>query len=186
MSKTDVFSRTIRSVPTSILNADREEHQRVRRALAHGFSDSSMRQQESIIMEYVNLLLDRLHEECNDGKRALNLEGWYNWTTFDIVGNLVFGQAFGSLESTKLHPWIEFIMQSVRAGAILVAMDYIGLGSLVQVMFRLSGLGTIKKMQKYTSDMLTSRLSMKKERDDLFEGLVKRREEWVSVSTRAF
>lgn len=181
MSKTDVFSRTIRAVPTSILNADREEHGRVRRALAHGFSDSSMRQQESMIVEYVDLLVQRLHEECDNGKRVLNMEEWYNWTTFDIVGNLVFGQAFGSLKSTKYHPWIVFIMRSIRVGAILVAMEYIGLGILVQLMFKFTSLGPIKEMRQYTDDMLTSRLSMEEGQDDLFEGLVKRREEWVSA-----
>ena len=37
MRKTTEFSRTIDDIPTSILNADREEHGRVRRALARGF-----------------------------------------------------------------------------------------------------------------------------------------------------
>lgn len=34
-------------------------------------------------------------------------------------------------------------------------------------------------MQGYINGMLESRLSLDKERHDLFEGLVKRREEWV-------
>ncbi len=57
MSKTEVFNRTLRDVPTSILNADREEHSKFRRALSHGFSDSAMRQQEAMIVKYIDLLL---------------------------------------------------------------------------------------------------------------------------------
>jgi cytochrome P450 len=55
MPKTDTFNRSI-EMPTSILNADREEHQRTRRALAHGFSDGSMRQQEPSEPNFPNLL----------------------------------------------------------------------------------------------------------------------------------
>ena len=58
MPEATLFTRPVRGVPTSVLNADHEEHQRLRRALAHGFSDSSMRQQESTINKYVSLLID--------------------------------------------------------------------------------------------------------------------------------
>ncbi|KAL7623983.1 hypothetical protein AAE478_005540 [Parahypoxylon ruwenzoriense] len=177
MSKSYTFNKTIRKVPTSIINADREEHSRFRRALSHGFSDAAMRQQEPMIVKYVDLLLERLHQECGEGKNKLNVEAWYNWTTFDIVGHLVFGQSFRCLESIHYHPWIEFIFKSVRFGAVLVAMTYVGLGEIVQVIVAAGG-NAIKKVRKYTDDMVKSRLSMDKQRDDLFEGLVKRREEW--------
>lgn len=100
MPTTAVFSWTIRAMPMSIFNADRGEHQRVRRALAHGFSDSSMRQQEFTIAEYVGLLMDRLHRESGDGETALNIEAWFNYTTLDVVGSLVFGQSFGHVART--------------------------------------------------------------------------------------
>ncbi|KAI0882407.1 putative cytochrome P450 [Annulohypoxylon maeteangense] len=177
MAKAHTFNKTIRHIPTSIINADREEHSRFRRALSHGFSDSAMRQQEPMISRYVDLLLKRLHEECGDGENKLNIEAWYNWTTFDIVGDLVFGQSFRCLENIHYHPWIEFIFSSVRFGAVIVAMTYIGLGELVQVMVKVSA-NTIKRVQKYTEDMVRTRLAMEHERDDLFEGLVKRREDW--------
>lgn len=41
MSKAPPFTTTIRDVPTSIINADREEHSRLRRGLSHGFSDAA-------------------------------------------------------------------------------------------------------------------------------------------------
>jgi cytochrome P450 len=43
MSKSETFTHVIREMPSSIINADREEHQRFRRALSHGFSNNSMR-----------------------------------------------------------------------------------------------------------------------------------------------
>ncbi|KAI1343972.1 putative cytochrome P450 [Xylariaceae sp. FL0016] len=177
MPKSHTFSRNIRAIPTSIINADREEHSRMRRALSHGFSDAAMREQEPMIAKYVNLLIRRLHEECAGGKAALNVEAWYNWTTFDVVGSLVFGQSFNCLENIHYHPWIEFIFKGVRFGGIMVAMSYVGLNEVVQILFKVLG-SAIAKVQKYTDDMVRTRLNMEKGRDDLFEGLVKRREEW--------
>ncbi|KAI1753851.1 isotrichodermin C-15 hydroxylase [Xylaria castorea] len=189
MSKSTTFVKSIRELPTSIINADREEHSRFRRALSHGFSDAAMRQQEPEIMKYVDLLIERLHQECDQGKKKLNLEAWFNWTTFDVVGNLVFGQSFNCLEDSKTHHWIEFIFKSVRGGAAITAMTYIGLGELVQVLFKV-GSFSIKRVQQYTDAMVQSRLSMEKPREDLFEGLVKKRDEWnlsfKKLSSNAF
>ncbi|RYP67847.1 hypothetical protein DL771_007024 [Monosporascus sp. 5C6A] len=178
MPKSSTFVSSIRDIPTSIISADRDEHARLRRALSHGFSDASMRQQEPLIARYVDLLLERLGQECRGGGRALNMEAWYNFTTFDVVGDLVFGHSFGCLESVEYHPWISFIMGSVRSGAGIVALSYVGLDAVVQWIWRYSGFLVFAKIQGYINEMLTSRLGMEKERDDLFEGLVKRREEW--------
>lgn len=138
-----------------------------------------MREQESEIVKYVDLLIKRLHEECRQGEKKLNIEAWYNWTTFDIVGDLVFGQSFNCLQKASYHPWIDFIFRSIKAGAVTVSMTYVGLADLVQVLFKL-GSFSITKVRKYTDDMLRSRLSMETSRDDLFEGLVRRRSDWVS------
>ncbi|KAJ8131179.1 hypothetical protein O1611_g2446 [Lasiodiplodia mahajangana] len=189
MPKARQFVKTIKSIPTSIINADREEHSRFRRALSHGFSDAAMRQQEPEIVKYVDLLIERLHQECDQGNKPLNLEAWYNWTTFDIVGSLVFGQSFNCLHNASYHPWIDFIFRSVRGGAVTVALTYVGLSSVVQALFKLGGF-SISKVRGYTDDMVKSRLSMEQAREDLFEGLVKRRNEWnlsfEKLSSNAF
>ena len=176
LTKAETFSRTVRSTPTSILNTHREEHQRFRRALTHGFSDSSMRQQEPTISKYVDLLLKRLNEASEKGGKSINIEAWYNWTTFDVVGELVFGQSFGCLESIDYHPWVEFIFRAIRAGATLTALTYLGFGWVIPIIVTL-GAAALKKIEKYTSDMVSLRLEMERN-DDLFDGLIKRREEW--------
>ncbi|RYP20696.1 hypothetical protein DL765_002646 [Monosporascus sp. GIB2] len=178
MLKSRTFYAAIRALPLSIINADSEEHSRYRRALSHGFSESSMRQQEPLIARYVDLLLERLAQECGGGRRALNMETWYNYTTFDIIGDLVFGHSFDCLETAEYHPWISFIKGSVRSGAVINVLSYVGLDTVVQWIWRLGGFLGVSKMQGYVNEMLASRLGMEKDRDDLFEGLVKRREEW--------
>ncbi|KAI0120633.1 isotrichodermin C-15 hydroxylase [Xylariales sp. AK1849] len=177
MPKASTFSNVIRGIPTSIINAGREEHQRLRRALAHGFSDTSMRQQEPLIVKYVDLLIQRLHDGCDGGKKAQNLEAWYNWTTFDVVGDLVFGKSFGCLQDAEYHPWVAFIFRSVRFGSVAVALKYAGFDIVVQILFK-SRLFAITKMRNYIDELLQGRLEAKEDRNDLFEGIVKRQEEW--------
>lgn len=45
---------------------------------------------------------------------------WYNWTTFDIIGDLVFGEPFGCLQDTCYHPWVSMILGSVKQTMFLV------------------------------------------------------------------
>lgn len=59
-----------------------EEHGRQRRILSHGFSAQSLMEQQPLIQQYVDLLMQRLRENCQDGTRALDMTKWYNWTTF--------------------------------------------------------------------------------------------------------
>ena len=59
-------------LPTSIITAGREEHSLLRRQMAHGFSDRSMRGQEPIIGAYVDLLVQRLQSKCDGGRTPLN------------------------------------------------------------------------------------------------------------------
>ncbi|PVI03002.1 isotrichodermin C-15 hydroxylase [Periconia macrospinosa] len=179
MEKLRALNGPIDDVPRSIITADREEHSRLRRALAHGFSDSSLRRQEQIVARYVDLLIRRIHDRCADGTKPLNAEEWYNWTTFDITGDLIFGQTFGCLDGSAYHPWIESILNTIRWGASVTVLAYLGFHWLVQAIYRCASRGTaVKKLQEYTNAMLKSRLAMNKEQEDLFEGLVKRRVEW--------
>ncbi|GKT81074.1 cytochrome P450 [Colletotrichum tofieldiae] len=179
LPKARLFSTTVEKLPRSIVNADREEHQRFRRALSHGFSDSSMRAQEVIIAKYIDKLILRLHE-ASDGKdaAALNMEAWYNWTTFDIAGDLIFGQSFNCLEHANYHPWIAFILRSIRINAFTTALKYIGLKPLLQRLYMLGGLAAMSRLRECIDEMMKARLSMANNRKDLFEGMLKKKEEW--------
>ncbi|KAI1428035.1 isotrichodermin C-15 hydroxylase [Xylaria sp. FL1777] len=177
LTKSDLFVNSIPGLPTNIITADREEHSRFRRALSNGFSDASMREQEPEIIKYVDILIKRLHEVCDQGNKKLNLEAWFNWTTFDVVGSLVFGQSFQCLENSDYHPWIDFILKSVPSGGMITALSYVGLMEVVRIMFMFGGIA-FSHVQKHTDAMVKLRLAIEKPRVDLFEGLVKRREAW--------
>lgn len=78
------FYRPSDKMPQDLISADRELHGKLRRQLAHGFSDRSMRKQEPIIKSYIDLLMQRLRENSDGGKQPLDMCMWYNFTTFDV------------------------------------------------------------------------------------------------------
>jgi hypothetical protein len=69
----------------------------VRGNLNHGFSDKGLRDQEPRVMKYVGLLIERLRDHSKDG--PVDISTWYNFTTFDIMGELAFGESFSVLET---------------------------------------------------------------------------------------
>jgi hypothetical protein len=88
---------------------DKLQHARKRRVMSHAFSDSAIKSLERYILANVRtacrLLGEkqdgplRLSEEKGAWKDAWNMANWCNWMVFDIMGDLVFGKAFGMLES---------------------------------------------------------------------------------------
>jgi len=102
MHKSSIHVGAIDPLPnaSTLTMADDENHARQRRALSHAFSQQALAEQEDILLVYVNLFIRRLGEMCDKGQ-SFNLVNWYNFTTFDIIGDLAFGEPFGCLEKGK-------------------------------------------------------------------------------------
>jgi len=94
----------------SIIAAPSERHGTLRRLLSHGFSEKALRDQEPILQYYVDLFIRRLRDNgATDG--PIDIVKWYNFFTFDVIGDLAFGESFHCIETAQNHPWIEFIFQ---------------------------------------------------------------------------
>ena len=191
MDKYHTFYRTKGEV-LSISSGDREYHGRLRRQLAHGFSERALREQEPLIGSYMTLLVERLREHCVDREhvdaesglptqKKLDMKTWYNWTTFDVIGDLVFGESFGSLERAKDDPWVEAINGSIQYLGIINGVKHMGLERLFMWLVKITNKNRAEHDRRMM-DKLHRRVQMEKERPDLIEGLLKKREEWVSHS----
>lgn len=117
---------------TDIINANTEDHRRFRRLLAHAFSDRALRGQEEIMQHYVDKFIFHLTELAHQDA-AIDIVRWYNFTTFDIIGDLAFGQSFGCLDSGGYHPWVAMIFSSVKSGPLRAAMQRLGLDMFVSL-----------------------------------------------------
>lgn len=84
-------------------------HARKRRVISHAFSDAAIKSLERYILANVRtgcrLLGEKAAAAQKNGEKGeewadmWNVADWCNWLVFDIMGDLVFGKAFGMLES---------------------------------------------------------------------------------------
>ncbi|KAM0292742.1 hypothetical protein HYE67_011444 [Fusarium culmorum] len=108
-----------------IFPAFREDHRRQRRLMAHAFSESALTEQEGYIKYYVDLLMTRLKDKHADKGAASDMTEWFNFLTFDIIGELAFGDPFYSLEKSSYHPWIAMLFSSIKGnGKIMFLNNY--------------------------------------------------------------
>ncbi|PYH43708.1 cytochrome P450 [Aspergillus saccharolyticus JOP 1030-1] len=82
----------------SIVGANGDKHRRLRRLLSHAFSEKALRDQETTLHHYVDLLVRQLHQRSvPTGSSVVDMVQWFNFTTFDLIGDLAFGDSFGLL-----------------------------------------------------------------------------------------
>ncbi|AEO64353.1 uncharacterized protein THITE_2110425 [Thermothielavioides terrestris NRRL 8126] len=104
-----------------IVNSNGDDHRRQRRLLSHAFSEKALRGQEDIMKRYIDLLISKLGERARAGE-TVDIVRWYNFTTFDLIGDLAFGEPFGCLESGGYHPWVAMIFQIIKLSVFTEVM----------------------------------------------------------------
>lgn len=186
--KFELFYQT-RGVTPSLLGETRGNHALIRRQLSHGFSDRTLRDQESIVKGYVDLLIQQLRERCIPvnktdsekekllrSKTAFDLRHWYNFTTFDIIGDMAFGEPFGSLETGQESELVKNIERGLASQPIGTAMKLLGLGRMISwIAGRNSKFRRINGQK--TAEKLRRRMGLNVERPDLIEPLLRKQEE---------
>ncbi|KAL8931425.1 MAG: hypothetical protein Q9216_007204 [Gyalolechia sp. 2 TL-2023] len=113
-----IYSHTVRyhseyydafvSIRRGLFNTrDRAEHSRKRKAVSHTFSAKSISQFEPFIEANLQELVkqwNRLSDTATGaGKEYAEMDclHWFNYTAFDIIGDLAFGAPFGMLSKGK-------------------------------------------------------------------------------------
>ena len=96
--------------------SDDDNHARQRRALSHSFSTVALVEQEGIINGYVTMLMECLDRIATE-KETFNMVNYLNFTTFDIIGDLAFGDPFGCLRTGEFSDWVSLIYETVKVGA---------------------------------------------------------------------
>lgn len=103
-----------------IIAANANDHRRYRRALAPAFTTEALMRQEPLINTYVDLLLQKLSEIARSSEPSANMANWYSMVSFDIFGDLCYGENFGGLEMGHKSPWIQAISDTKPVIALSV------------------------------------------------------------------
>ncbi|KAL9608395.1 MAG: hypothetical protein Q9167_006775 [Letrouitia subvulpina] len=117
----------------SILSANDTDHSRYRRLLSHAFSDRALRQQEPLLLKYIDLLIEQLRKRASlSSTEVVDMVQWFNFTTFDIVGDLSLGESFGGLDEGRYHGWISVIFAQFKLAALAISFRFFGLDRILK------------------------------------------------------
>jgi cytochrome P450 len=149
----------------------------MRKLLSNGFTPRALRQQEPILQKYVGLLIERLNEMAIPGGTegaVLNIVPWFNFTTFDIFGDLGFAESFDCLQHARYHPWIALLFNSVKAASFVIAARFY---PLIEFLLMSCIPKSLKKTQsdhyQQIVDKVQRRMNWEVDRPDLMSYVIK-------------
>jgi cytochrome P450 len=152
----------------SIVSTEYDAHRRFRRIFAAAFSDRAVKKQESIFHQHIDHMMARLEEAAVQGK-PIDLVQIFNYMTFDIMGDLCFGQPLGMLENDSYSPWVESVFASVKVIPLIQIIQYY---PLLENMFNWFEPKAISNMRndhfQYTADRVDLRLTKGSDKPDIW------------------
>lgn len=153
--KHPVWWNPLPGMPRSLISSlGGDEHTYFRKFFAPPFTSRALKSQEPILHEYVDLLVDRLCEvttpkDTDTDRSEVDIWLWYNFFTFDVFGELAFGESFGCLERGTYHSWIVLIFDYAKAMAALVAVRFFPVSGMDRLLTKLLPPSLVKAQQAH-------------------------------------
>ncbi|GME43548.1 Cytochrome p450 protein [Neofusicoccum parvum] len=163
---------------------DDRRHAEIRKIFSNAFSDRALKLQEDLIMKYVNKLINNIQENIDQDPGAkLDLVKLYNFTTFDIMGELTFGESLGLLDQSEYSPWVSAIFKNVKAVTIrTLQQQYPIVRSLVRIFMPRSMQLARQNHYQYSVDRVDRRLGTETDKADIWNLVLDKNKGVLSLS----
>ncbi|RMJ29047.1 Cytochrome p450 [Aspergillus sp. HF37] len=172
------FSRPGLKNVHAILSADQPNHARLRRVLAPGLSENAVKEHELLVIKYANLLVRKLAMRSVDG--PLDLNQWFEWTTLDLISDIVCGQPANALERENASPWLDILTASIQSQVWAQALEFYGLSAWRQYLLPQHMASAAIENFRATSARVDDRLARKEDHRDLFSYILRHNEQGMS------
>lgn len=127
-----------------------------------------MKRQEPIFQKNIDQLLSSLSQTSANGQ-SVNMVELYQFTAFDIMGHLTFGEPLGLLQSNRYSKWVESVFDSIKVIPIAQIIQYY---RILDVAFKLLEPQSIKQMKynhfKHSADRVDKRLQRQSDEADIW------------------
>ena len=161
--------------PNTLTMADDQDHARLRRAMNPAFAPRALAVQEPILQKNVDMFLNQLQCLSLQGL-PIDLRLWYNYLTFDMIGDLAFGESFGSLATSTYHEWVSFVLDHFYTSTLLqVVHRFRPLNRLLAAMIPSSLAEKRKKHEEMALEKVRRRILRGTERPDFLHPLLEAR-----------
>jgi len=168
----DVPGRT----PSIVSTPNLADHRRMRTLLSTCFTPSALQAQEPAVISYVDEMMAQLRRRC--GKQdhhtaIINIVDWIQFVTFDIIGDLAFGETFQCLDNNALHPWVAELFTYSRVGAAVAALrHYTIIFSLIMRCLPAKILKASQDNYQWGVEKTHRRLNLEVQREDFISRIV--------------
>lgn len=165
----------------SLVQAPDADHTRMRRIFNPAFSERALKLQEPLFRKYVDKLVASLkHTVAEDAERPVDMVRLYNFTTFDIMGDLTFGESLHMLDNGAYDPWVSVIFNMISmAGRFGMLHFYPQLRSIIRPYRPKAAAKNRDQHFQYCIDRVTRRLEKGRETEgvDLWSLVLKQNED---------
>ncbi|KAK4161222.1 hypothetical protein QBC43DRAFT_357986 [Cladorrhinum sp. PSN259] len=102
-----------------------DNHARVRKLISPAFTQRTLVSQEPILQQYSSLLITRLRETVSSNPvKSVNVLEWFNFTAFDIFGDLLFAESFDCLHHSQYHAWMAVLFNHAKSYVFAAVPNY--------------------------------------------------------------
>ncbi|KAL1626886.1 hypothetical protein SLS56_006614 [Neofusicoccum ribis] len=164
------YSKPINGIDSLITEPSDAEHGRIRKIFANAFSHKALVEQEPLIRKYAELLVSQTAAAIAVASPPpFDLVQLYNFTTFDIMADLTFGEPLHLLRTGAYTPWVAAVFGGFKAGDLArITLEY----PLLRLVWKLVAPRRLAAMRRahfqHSVDRVERRLAAESPRPDIW------------------
>ena len=180
----DTFHQNQNDLAHSLFIAGDADHLRMRKVLAHAFSERSLHEQEPIIQGHVDTLIENLHNHIVHSSQTVDLVDWFNYVAFDIVADLSFGEPFDTLNDSLYRPWVKTLSKAWKVFTFVSALkSIVPSGTIFSLIIPESLIGKQLDNFNMVLERVRERTKTERDRPDFISYMVKHNSGKTMTST---
>lgn len=161
-------------VAHNLISADVSDHARFRRVLQPAFSEKATREHEFMIQKYTSRLIQGLEDTISNTENGkVDLVRWFNFTTFDIIGEIATSSSFQCLDKQEYHPWINIVLHFKAVLAANALKYYPALEAFVMSITPASAMADLTFALSTIHDKVKDRMARKPDKPDNISHILK-------------
>ncbi|KAL8898400.1 MAG: hypothetical protein Q9207_006723 [Kuettlingeria erythrocarpa] len=151
---------------------DPRKHSQMKKNLSNAFSTKALLEQEAIVTRLMDSFVTRIGRDGGPGSAGLNMTKWYEMVAFDILGEMAFGESFGSVERGTPHSWAELILEHLYLITVADNLRRLPLVTTLTTWLLPSTIATRNQNSQFSRQQVAKRLESSSPRKDFMTQLV--------------
>ncbi|KAH5750144.1 hypothetical protein HBI16_256510 [Parastagonospora nodorum] len=166
----------------NLFDAPDAQHARMRKLFNPAFSERALRKQQPLFQDYADRLMNKLRAQTEE---KVDLVRMFNFTAFDIMSELAFGQSLNMLEQNEYCSWVRVIFDFLKIDARMNAVGQLlpPVQILVSSLFGRYIGGKKAEHFRFCEERVSHRLSVGSEKADIWNLLLEGRKSEEQADT---